>query len=286
MSGLTPGLHGFHIHEFGDCNCDDGKCAAAGRVGDTLRQQLDEEQDPGSERPSQAFGAALEPVGEPLRFAVVGRVVVGHPQHHLRLLRVDHQVDRLAGVADVLALEVGPLLTERHVVGVQARFDELLGEDPAHGRTWEHALFHHAASGSGETGEVDQELLLLGQRLRDRRVEVVLDDRVALGRRRLAVAAAAPGTGARHPLVLIRRHQRLHHPVELVAERAVQVVEREEHERRAGDHPARADARVQLDWHPRLEQDRLAVLVHPDHAPEVERAGEEQPRPPQIEQLA
>jgi len=29
LDGLQPGEHGFHIHEFGDCSMEDGKCAGA-----------------------------------------------------------------------------------------------------------------------------------------------------------------------------------------------------------------------------------------------------------------
>jgi Cu-Zn family superoxide dismutase len=29
VTGLTPGAHGFHVHEFGDCSMADGTCAGA-----------------------------------------------------------------------------------------------------------------------------------------------------------------------------------------------------------------------------------------------------------------
>jgi Cu-Zn family superoxide dismutase len=46
VHGLTPGRHGFHVHEFGDANCSDGKCtgghfnpsgSAHGGPGDKIR---------------------------------------------------------------------------------------------------------------------------------------------------------------------------------------------------------------------------------------------------------
>jgi len=46
VHGLTPGRHGFHVHEFGDTNCSDGKCtgghfnpsgSAHGGPGDRIR---------------------------------------------------------------------------------------------------------------------------------------------------------------------------------------------------------------------------------------------------------
>jgi Cu-Zn family superoxide dismutase len=87
ISGLTPGKHGFHIHEFGDCSSDDGMAAGA-HFDPTAMPHSDPMSnrrhvgDLGNVEADQDGNARLDSVDSMLQFkgptSILGRAVIVH----------------------------------------------------------------------------------------------------------------------------------------------------------------------------------------------------------------
>jgi len=87
LSGLTPGKHGFHVHEFGDCNSPDG-LSAGGHFNPTGAMHgapMDEnrhEGDMGNIEADAKGNAHLEYVDSQMTFdgpgSIIGRSVIVH----------------------------------------------------------------------------------------------------------------------------------------------------------------------------------------------------------------
>jgi Cu-Zn family superoxide dismutase len=87
ITGLTPGKHGFHIHEFGDCSSDDGK-SAGGHFNPTHAQHGAPDSEPrhagdlGNLEADSSGTAKVDVVDKHLAFegatSILGRSVIVH----------------------------------------------------------------------------------------------------------------------------------------------------------------------------------------------------------------